>query len=590
MQIPEQYRRAEELERYLGAPTNPSNPFSFEQVVELDEREQYPEQACALLGGWGYSEYFIPVSSGGKLDSFERLFSIIRVTARRDMTVGVTQAMTFIASSVAWVSATDRQKRQLASVIKGGCAVAIGLHEKSHGNDLLACELEARRDREGFRLSGEKWSIGNPQRAAAIIVFARTNSNGGLRGFSLFLLEKKDLARGAYSYLPKLKTHGIRGHEVAGIRFHDCFVPASAMIGNEGAGLEIALKASQLTRAILPAASLGGADTALRAVLDFALSRGIYGRSAFEIPYTQSALVGVFLDLLVCDCLAICAARSLHAATDQMSVRAAVAKYFIPATIERLVAELAVVLGARYYLREGHWWGIFQKIARDVPATSIGHYSLTISLSHLAAQLQQLAMRRARSERPHDEQMRANLEAVFSLDAPLPAFDASRLCLSCHGRDDMIDGLELELSRLREMKGAGDAERESLNQIVALASEVVQELKQMDRTLAELASRSGPGFNKSPEIFELAKRYCILHASSACLQMWAQNRASLGGFFADGHWLILCLERMLARLRPARPPARPSYWKSVEQELVRLHKEEKLFSIIPLQLAQAEEA
>ncbi|HEX8845590.1 MAG TPA: hypothetical protein VF791_13140, partial [Pyrinomonadaceae bacterium] len=52
-QLPEQYSLAAALEQYLGDPSDERNPFSFAHAVELDEREQYPEQACALLDAWG---------------------------------------------------------------------------------------------------------------------------------------------------------------------------------------------------------------------------------------------------------------------------------------------------------------------------------------------------------------------------------------------------------------------------------------------------------------------------------------------------------------------------------------------------------
>ena len=59
---------------------------------------------------------------------------------------------------------------------------------------------------------------------------------------------------------------------------------------------------------------------------------------------------------------------------------------------------------------------------------------------------------------------------------------------------------------------------------------------------------TGSGSLTSPELFELAKRYCALHAASACLHMWCYNEWD--GFFGDGTWVVLCLNRILRNMNP----------------------------------------
>src|SRR5438105_2525927 len=233
-----QYSAAEELERYLGDPLNPRNVMSFKRAVELDEREEYPVEAYALLDNWNYQHYYIPPEYGGRLESYEQLFSLIRVVSRRDMTVGLTHATTYAASSVVWTSGKPAQKRRLAGMIKDREQIALGVHEQEHGSDLLACDTRATKTVGGYMLTGEKWAISNPRRCAALVVFARTAPRGGPRGFSLLMVEKKNLPEASCSYLPKLKTHGARGHETSGIRFHDCLIPEDHLLGSDGSGLE----------------------------------------------------------------------------------------------------------------------------------------------------------------------------------------------------------------------------------------------------------------------------------------------------------------------------------------------------------------
>ena len=59
------------------------------------------------------------------------------------------------------------------------------------------------RDGATWRLDGEKWLINNATRGQLMCVLARTDPAGGPRGFSLFLVDKRELADGSFRCLPK---------------------------------------------------------------------------------------------------------------------------------------------------------------------------------------------------------------------------------------------------------------------------------------------------------------------------------------------------------------------------------------------------
>jgi alkylation response protein AidB-like acyl-CoA dehydrogenase len=584
-QYPSHYHVAEALEQRLGDPWNPVNAFSYRSALELDERDEYPEEACALLEQWGLHHYYVPVEDGGKLASLEELLELLRVVARRDFTVAVAHFKTYLGATSVWVAGHDQQRAGLAKIIKNRGQVALGLTEKDHGSDLLATQTKAKQTARGYLLAGDKWLINNATRGAALTVFARTDTKGGPRGFSLFLVEKKALDEASYSHLPKILTHGIRGADISGIRFADCLIPPDSMIGAPGSGLETTLKAFQVTRTIIVGLSLGAADTALRATLRFALARRLYAETVFAIPHARRVLSDAFLDLLVCDCLAIAGARALHVATDQMSVWSAVVKYLVPTMIENVFGNLSGVLGARYYLREGHEWAIFQKMLRDNAITSLFDGSTVVNLNMIAQQLRQLAQHRAKKRERHDAELGSRLESIFSLKKPLPPFEPKNLELFNRGRDDALNGMETALAHLHALKTDVDVERAALERITTLAGEVLEEVKSLDQSLSKMESGRGGAFNQSPAIFELAKRYAILFAAATCLLMWIHNRRSAEDFLAEGAWLVLCLRRLLGNLRPARESLPDAYYESVAQRLVMLERENKLFSIVPLQLA-----
>ena len=577
MRQPEQYGKAEELERFLGDPHDGRNLFSFAQAVELDEHEEYPERACALLNEWGLPQYYVPERCGGRLRSYEELIALLRVVARRNLSIIVAHAKSYLGAVNVWAGGSQQQKAKLAEIVMSGKQVALAYHEKSHGGDVMATEVKAVKVDGGYQLSGEKWLVNNATRGTALTVFARTAEEGGPRGFSLFLVEKNALDPRSFSHLPRIKTLGVRGVDFSGVSFKKSFVDESSLIGAEGTALEQTLKAFQLTRVIIPALALGAADTALRATLDFARTRKLYGARVTALPQVRRTLVEAFLDLLIGDCLTTACARAVQQTPEQMRLYSAVVKYYVPQSLEETIERLGIVLGARHYLREEHWHGIFQKLLRDNKVLSIFHTGPLLNLTTIGVHLRDLAQQRAQAD-VDTSTLQTRLASVFDLHHPLADFDPNALSVYTRGRDDFLNGLELALEQLRQL---------DQRTLVAQVDRVLAQRQAADDEQRELSARLGRDYSRSPELFEQAERYCVLEAAACCVHLWLHNRERLGEFFGRGEWLVLSLERLLMKLDHDRSALPEEYEERVAEELERLFEEERLFSVVPLQLARS---
>lgn len=270
MYVPEPYKANEELEARLGDPRDAAHIISFERSLELDEREDYPTEAHARLDAVGVSLHYVPISDGGRLSQFGELAALFRTVARRDLTLAIAHHITFAGALHVWIAGTAAQRQRIAAHVLSGGAMAIAYHEEAHGSDLLATETAAVAEGSAYRLSGTKWLVNNATRAQVHTTFARTSANGGPRGFSLFIVDRKELPDGAVSPSARLRTHGARGADFSGVRLSNVRLPADAMIGGLGEGLELTLRSFQITRTLIPGLSLGAADTALRTVVGFA--------------------------------------------------------------------------------------------------------------------------------------------------------------------------------------------------------------------------------------------------------------------------------------------------------------------------------
>ncbi len=563
MRIPPQYRTAESFERDFGDPADPHSRLSFATALELDEREEYPSEQHVLLDSWQFPELYIPAECGGQLKSFEEVLALLRALSRRDLTVAESHVITFLGALPVWIAGSDDQKQLAASLIRGGGKIAFALTERSHGGDLLANELEAREDGDRFLISGEKWLIGNATCSAAMTLFARTQAEGGPRGFSLLFADKRLLDSASFHHLPKVKTVGLRGAELSGICFDRCAAPAAARIGPAGSGFELALKVLQVTRILCTGLSLGAGDTALRLAVDFALTRRLYGGSVFDIPHARSTLAGAFLDLLICDCVAISAARALQVCPGQASVWSAVAKFFVPETVENVMRDLSVVLGARFFLRDGHRWSMFQKMVRDSSIVSVFEGSTLVQLQALGLQLERLT---TEPTKPAVDLSR-RLETVFSLTMPLPSFAPEQLDLFSREGDDAVAGIPFLNDQIRSAKASGA--------LLTAMQRVSAEQRRLTADVRQAHGLSG----RSPTLLQLAKRFAHLHAAACCAHFWIQNRDILGEFCGREEWLSSCLNRLHSEDGTV---VEDGY---VERELLERFRDRRLFSAVPFQLA-----
>jgi alkylation response protein AidB-like acyl-CoA dehydrogenase len=526
-------RRAQWLDDELGDPHDPRGEFSYARRVEEDEAERYPSGALRTLLAAQLHRRYVPRELGGDFHSFEEVGALVRVVARRDLTVAITHAISLLGTAVVWLGGDAAQQRALASSVLEGERVSVALTEPGSGSDLLAMSVAAQPSGEGYHLTGEKWLGNGLDRHRFVVVYARTEERGGPRGFSHFLVDKQAVSDSGVRASGKIPTLGLRGADLNGLHF-DAQLPASARIGAAGSGFEVILKALQVSRTICGTLSLGALDTALDTVLRFALNRRIYGKQVAELPQSQKLLVESWAELLVCDSLTGLALRALHAVPQQASVHSAVVKYLVPTLAEHAMQKLSVVYGARYYLRNGDDPGIFQKMYRDNLVVSLFDGSTQVNLFSLSHQLRSLITHARSTEIP---------AWASGTEDPI-ALDWSKLTLSASGQDAILAGFD---AGCRVVRGAGERESADIKRGLQIS---LDRLIQGRDELFEGVRQLSPGAFAAgdPEAFELARRYAVIIAASAVLADWHLNQPALTGTLANPAVLTVVLHRLAAQL------------------------------------------
>ncbi|SDZ19768.1 Acyl-CoA dehydrogenase [Micromonospora pattaloongensis] len=544
-------RSAAELEQFLGDPNHPEAVSAFSRSVEEDERDEMPWHAMDALRSWQFPGFLVPQAFGGRLHSFQELFAMCRTIARRDLRLAVSFGTTLLGANPVWLWGDDRQRRWLAGRLLAGDLGSFAMSERDHGSDLAGCQVSARRVGDRYVLNGEKWPVGNATRGAFCTLYVTT----GPRQFSLLLVDKARLPAERHHNSPGVPTVGLRGHDLSGIAFTDCPVPADALLGPPGAGIPQTLKTLQITRTLIAALSLGSLDTALRVAYAHARGRRLYGAPITALPAIRDILVRAYLDLIIGECVSIPAVRAITEAPERLSLWSAIVKYFVPVTVERALADLNTVLSARGYLRDTVPARTFQKLHRDQAIASIFEGTTHVNLSSVAADLVFAPAGAGGDPAP--------LPALFDRRAELTPWthDARRLHLTNGGRDE-IGGAWPELaSRFSSWK--------SVRRLDAAHRELVERLSGVDRRA-----------HGSMLAHTAARVHCVLHAAACVLLTGVHNT---GGVFADESWMLAALDRLAQHLDPTWQLS-PGPLAAVEGMLTAQVEAPELFSLTPIPL------
>ena len=193
-------------------------------------------------------------------------------------------------ASVALFGAPALCARILPEARAGIRLAGFALSEADAGSDVAAMSTTSTRVPGGWRLDGEKTWISNGGIAGHYVVFARSGEAPGARGISAFLVEA-----GTPGLTIAARIEVIAPHPLATLRFDNCVVPESHLLGKPGEGFKVAMTTLDIFRPSVGAAALGFARRALDEALHRATSRKMFGGALADLQLTQARLAEMAL-------------------------------------------------------------------------------------------------------------------------------------------------------------------------------------------------------------------------------------------------------------------------------------------------------
>ncbi|MFI6944545.1 acyl-CoA dehydrogenase [Streptomyces sp. NPDC050422] len=538
--LQDSWARADRLDLLLGDPGDPGNPAGLRALLAADRQGSRSDAAERVLDGFGLGAEFVPVADGGRLDRADGLAAVLGAVFRRDLALGFGHGMTSLfAATPVWAAGDARQRAEVAGILCGGGQIAIVHHALARGNALLRGEMRIRDDGtgHGFVLNGRKEAVLNAGRARMFTVYGRAgDATHGPGSLSVVLLDREGFAAGGARVLPRRPTTGLRGGHVGGLELDAHPVPDSVLVGQQGQGMRLALQTFQLSRALIPAALVAGADTVLRAAVGAALRGGLG-------PRQRGVITRAFAELLLCDSLTQCALRALHLQPHNAHLTSATTKYLVPELVRDTLEDLVTTLAPAGDLSAESARATEQlhKFLRDMAAAGLGAVGAATCQAVLVPQLPRLA---ARSWFTAVEPPRELFVAEQGLR--LPSLDLGSLAVA--GGDDILAAALVHgARRLLDRDGYGPYGPA----LRALVTAFVGELGRLRRRLGVLSPRGRPAA-PGPAILSLSERYVLVAAAGAAVSTW-QWRGGSGSA-----WLVVALRGLARRLGlpdlPELPP------------------------------------
>jgi acyl-CoA dehydrogenase len=310
-----------------------------------------PRETWLKAGEAGLLGLSIPEEYGGAGGNFRHEAVVIEERGRigfPDFAIPLHNAI--VAPYIVHYGSQEQKQRWLPQLATGEMIGAIAMTEPGTGSDLQSIRTSARRDGNGYRLSGQKTFITNGQNANLVLVAAKTDPAGGARGISLFGVDT-DKAEG-FRRGRNLEKVGFHAQDTSELFFDEVALDGTNLVGaEENQGFYQLMAQLPQERLIIAVQAVAALEAAIAATVEYTKQRKAFGKAIIDFQnsrfvlaeaVTETRIARVFVD----DCTSKLVAGTLDATT------AAMAKYWTTDKQNEIIDRCLQLFGGYGYMAE----------------------------------------------------------------------------------------------------------------------------------------------------------------------------------------------------------------------------------------------
>jgi len=334
-------------------------------AAEWERTATFPREALREMGKLGFMGMTVPPEWGGAgTDYIAYALALEEIAAGDGASSTVMSGHNSVGCMPILNYGTDAQKeRYLRPLASGEKLCAFCLTEPHSGSDASALKSKAELRDGRYVLNGTKQFITTGKNADVALVFALTESGGGKRGISAFIVET---AWPGYRVGRIERKMGQNASDTCEIRFENLEIPVENRLGGEGEGYRIALANLEGGRIGIAAQSVGMARAAYELALAYAKEREAFGKPIIGHQAVAFRLAEMATKIEASRQLVLHAA-ALRSAGRSCLVEASMAKLFASEMAEQVCSDAIQTFGGNGYIED---YGV-ERIFRAVRVAKI---------------------------------------------------------------------------------------------------------------------------------------------------------------------------------------------------------------------------
>ncbi|MDN4164501.1 acyl-CoA dehydrogenase family protein [Cytophagales bacterium LB-30] len=333
---------------------------------QWDDDQEFPIQLFKKMGGLGLMGVFVPEQYGGSGFGYFEYVTAILELAKLDGAIGLSMAAhnSLCTGHILQFGTEEQKQKYLPKLATAEFIGAWGLTEPNTGSDAGNMRTVAKQEGDYWVINGAKNFITHGKSGDVAVVIVRTGEVGDSHGMTAFIIER---GTPGFSSGKKEDKLGMRASETAELIFTDCKVHKSQMLGKVGEGFIQAMKVLDGGRISIAALSLGIAEGALEAAIQYSKERQQFNKPISSFQGISFKLADMATKLEAAKLLTFQAA-DLKNRGKSVNLESAMAKLYASEISVELANEAVQIFGGYGYIKDYP----VEKFYRDAKLCTIG--------------------------------------------------------------------------------------------------------------------------------------------------------------------------------------------------------------------------